>query len=100
MSRPEGITDWDNLSALRGMIVEFVFFMAIAAICFSGLLFTLWTLGEPIPLPHVLPWLGSAHADVPATGYQTWSVKSIMWLMVQIWFGNTYLSFAQGWNTG
>ena len=24
-----------------------------------------------------------------------WSVKSIAWLMVQIWFGNTYLSFAQ-----
>lgn len=24
-----------------------------------------------------------------------WSVKAITWLMVQIWFGNTYLSFAQ-----
>ena len=24
-----------------------------------------------------------------------WSLKSIAWLMVQIWFGNTYLSFAQ-----
>lgn len=26
---------------------------------------------------------------------ETWSVKSIAWLMVQIWFGNTYLSFGQ-----
>ncbi|KDQ56997.1 hypothetical protein JAAARDRAFT_35597 [Jaapia argillacea MUCL 33604] len=59
--------------ALRGMIAEFVFFMGIAAICFSGLLFTLSTLD------------GGAH----------WTMRSIMWLMVQIWFGNTYLSFGQ-----
>ncbi|TDL25527.1 receptor-activated Ca2+-permeable cation channel [Rickenella mellea] len=58
--------------ALRGMIAEFVFFMGVAAVCFSGLLFTLWML---------------------ASG--TWTIKSIAWLMVQIWFGNTYLSFAQ-----
>ncbi|KAI0635594.1 hypothetical protein C8Q77DRAFT_1155382 [Trametes polyzona] len=60
--------------ALRAMIADFLFFIAIAAICFSGLLFTLHNLA----------------AD---TG--KWSVKSIAWLMVQIWFGNTYLSFAQ-----
>ena len=24
-----------------------------------------------------------------------WTVKGIAWLMVQIWFGNTYLSFGQ-----
>ncbi|THH21422.1 hypothetical protein EW146_g156 [Bondarzewia mesenterica] len=60
--------------ALRGMIAEFVFFMGIAAICFSGLLFTLLTL---------------------APEESKWTVKSISWLMVQIWFGNTYLSFGQ-----
>lgn len=59
-------------SALRGMIAEFLFFMCIAAICFSGLLFTLWTLAS-----------------------SKWKLKSIAWLMVQIWFGNTYLSFGQ-----
>jgi hypothetical protein len=32
--------------ALRGMIAEFLFFIVIAAICFSGLLFTLWDLGK------------------------------------------------------
>ncbi|KAJ7127115.1 receptor-activated Ca2+-permeable cation channel [Mycena epipterygia] len=58
--------------SLRAMVAEFVFFMAIAAICFSGLLFTLWTLGK-----------------------ESWTIKGIAWLMVQIWFGNTYLSFAQ-----
>jgi hypothetical protein len=32
--------------ALRGMTVEFAFFMGIAATCFSGLAFTLWRLGK------------------------------------------------------
>ncbi|KAI9463324.1 hypothetical protein BJY52DRAFT_79038 [Lactarius psammicola] len=58
--------------ALRAMTAEFVFFMGIAATCFSGLLFTLWMLGS-----------------------EKWTLKSIAWLMVQIWFGNTYLSFGQ-----
>ncbi|KAK0185674.1 receptor-activated Ca2+-permeable cation channel, partial [Armillaria mellea] len=58
--------------SLREMISQFVFFIGIAAICFSGLLFTLWRLGNG-----------------------TWTVKRIAWLMVQIWFGNTYLSFGQ-----
>ncbi|KAG7092355.1 hypothetical protein E1B28_008715 [Marasmius oreades] len=60
--------------SLRAMISQFVFFLGIAATCFSGLLFTLWTL---------------------ARGDHVWTIKSISWLMVQIWFGNTYLSFAQ-----
>ena len=57
------------------MIAEFAFFICIAAICFSGLLFTLHTLS--------------------AGGPEPWSWKSIAWLIVQVWFGNTYLSFAQ-----
>ncbi|PPQ65270.1 hypothetical protein CVT26_000230 [Gymnopilus dilepis] len=64
--------------SLRAMISEFVFFIGIAAICFSGLLFTLWTLASDDPV-----------------GREHWTLKSIAWLMVQIWFGNTYLSFAQ-----
>jgi hypothetical protein len=54
------------------MTAEFVFFMGIASICFSGLLFTLWTLAS-----------------------ERWSIRSIAWLMLQIWFGNTTLSFGQ-----
>ena len=78
-------------SALRAMISEFVFFIAIAAICFSGLLFTLWTLGT------ILYSLSLIH-DAMNTTYaasDTWSIRAIAWLMVQIWFGNTYLSFGQ-----
>ncbi|KAF8638246.1 hypothetical protein AX17_002268 [Amanita inopinata Kibby_2008] len=64
--------------SLRAMIAQFVFFIGIAAICFSGLLFTLWTLVKD-----------------DETAHERWNIKSIAWLMVQIWFGNTYLSFAQ-----
>ncbi|THU86429.1 hypothetical protein K435DRAFT_829719 [Dendrothele bispora CBS 962.96] len=60
--------------SLRAMISEFVFFIGVAAICFSGLLFTLWTLSKD---------------------NDRWTLGSIAWLMVQIWFGNTYLSFGQ-----
>ncbi|KIJ51512.1 hypothetical protein M422DRAFT_26918 [Sphaerobolus stellatus SS14] len=62
--------------ALRGMIADFIFFMTIAAICFSGLLFTLWELALLNP-------------------GNTWTVKSIAWLMTQVWFGNTFLTFQQ-----
>ncbi|KAH7342007.1 hypothetical protein B0J17DRAFT_746132 [Rhizoctonia solani] len=58
--------------ALQGMIAEFFVFIMLAAVCFSGLLFTLWTLSR-----------GSA----------TWNLSKIAWLMTQIWFGNTFLSF-------
>ncbi|KAF7375030.1 hypothetical protein MSAN_00389100 [Mycena sanguinolenta] len=78
--------------SLRAMISEFIFFMSVAAICFSGsdafilshavvvlqasgLLFTFWTLGKD--------------------GAEKWTIKRIAWLMVQIWFGNTSLSFGQ-----
>ncbi|KAG2157982.1 uncharacterized protein EDB93DRAFT_1122521 [Suillus bovinus] len=58
--------------ALRAMIAEFIFFIGIAVVCFSGILLTLYIL---------------------ASG--TWTIRNIAWLMVQIWFGSTYLSFAQ-----
>ncbi|KAG8906384.1 hypothetical protein FRB99_006979 [Tulasnella sp. 403] len=57
--------------ALRAMMVQFALFIGVAATCFSGLLFTLWKLSGP-----------------------EWTLKKIAWLMVQIWFGNTYLSFS------
>jgi hypothetical protein len=57
------------------MIAQFVFFIGIAAICFSGLLFTLHTLSADAPKP--------------------WSWTSIAWFMVQVWFGNTSMSFTQ-----
>ncbi|EJU02408.1 hypothetical protein DACRYDRAFT_66519 [Dacryopinax primogenitus] len=58
--------------ALRSMIKEYVFFISICMICFSGLLFTLWRLGD-----------------------HKWRLSQIAWLMVQVWFGNTFLSFSQ-----
>lgn len=35
-----------SFRALRAMIADFVFFIGVAAICFSGLLFTLHSLGN------------------------------------------------------
>ncbi|KAI6024899.1 hypothetical protein BKA83DRAFT_4253865 [Pisolithus microcarpus] len=64
------ITNNVVILALRAMISEFVFFICIAATCFSGLLLTLYTICE-------------------------WTVSGIAWLIVQIWFGNTSLSFNQ-----
>jgi hypothetical protein len=84
--------------SLRAMIAEFVFFIGIAAICFSGLLFTLWTLGMKdldFKQPRLRP--ADLHETAKDTDRHedTWTVKAIAWLMVQIWFGNTYLSFGQ-----
>ncbi|GLB44838.1 putative receptor-activated Ca2 -permeable cation channel [Lyophyllum shimeji] len=59
--------------SLRAMVSQFLFFITIAAACFSGLLFTLCTLGQD--------------ADPAPT------LGSIASLMTQIWFGNTSLSF-------
>ena len=50
------------------MKADFIFFMTIAAICFSGLLFTLWQLAQ-------------------LERGNRWTVKSIAWLMTQVWFG-------------
>jgi len=61
------------------MIVQFVFFIGIAATCFSGLLFTLWVLAHDSSVAHE----------------KTWTLRSIAWLIVQIWFGSTYVAFDQ-----
>lgn len=66
------ITNNVVILALRAMISEFVFFICIAATCFSGLLLTLYTISNG-----------------------RWTVSGIAWLIVQIWFGNTSLSFNQ-----
>jgi hypothetical protein len=66
---------YDSPRSLRAMIAEFLFFTAIACVCFSGLLFTLWTLGTPPqwrygPLPEALCSLGQMdrHIDRVAHG--------------------------------
>lgn len=75
-------------------MADFLFFITIAAICFSGLLFTLHNLGTSRSiLAFTSTKVRPSHSLAEDTG--RWSVKSIAWLMVQIWFGNTYLSFAQ-----
>ncbi|KAI0270966.1 hypothetical protein BGY98DRAFT_1008270 [Russula aff. rugulosa BPL654] len=52
--------------SLRAMISQFVFLMLIAAFCFGGFLYALWTLSK---------------------GRAGFSVSQISWWMVDIWFG-------------
>lgn len=51
---------------------------------------TLYTLDARYDCP---TWFDSTQVNRP--GKEHWTVKAIAWLMVQIWFGNTYLSFGQ-----
>jgi hypothetical protein len=41
-------TDHDHDRALRSMIIEFAFLMSIAAFCFAGFLYALWTYVAPL----------------------------------------------------
>ncbi|KAI0657960.1 hypothetical protein C8Q70DRAFT_998894 [Cubamyces menziesii] len=54
--------------SLRAMIVQFVVLMGIAAFCFGGFLYALWTLGKD-----------HAHAR--------YSAGTIAWWMLDLWFG-------------
>ncbi|KAI5833279.1 hypothetical protein K523DRAFT_370042 [Schizophyllum commune Tattone D] len=63
------VTLKDNLMvlALRAMIVQFLLLMMIAAFCFCGFLYALWTLSRNEPWPY--------------------SATQIAWWMLDIWFG-------------
>ncbi|KAI0351934.1 hypothetical protein OH77DRAFT_843965 [Trametes cingulata] len=54
--------------SLRAMILQFVVLMGIAAFCFGGFLYALWTLGKD-----------HAHAR--------YSAGTIAWWMLDLWFG-------------
>ncbi|KAI0666819.1 hypothetical protein C8Q78DRAFT_983490 [Trametes maxima] len=58
--------------SLRAMIVQFVVLMGIAAFCFGGFLYALWTLGKD-----------HAHARFP----RLTSFSTIAWWMLDLWFG-------------
>ncbi|XP_006459110.1 hypothetical protein AGABI2DRAFT_66204 [Agaricus bisporus var. bisporus H97] len=60
--------------SIQAMIVQFVVFMGTVIICFSGLFFTLWTLG--MRLDH-------------------WSFSMLGWYLIQIWLGNSYVVFSK-----
>ncbi|KAL1747848.1 hypothetical protein HDZ31DRAFT_30933 [Schizophyllum fasciatum] len=63
------VTLKDNLMvlALRAMIVQFLLLMMIAAFCFCGFLYALWTLSRNEPWPY--------------------GATQIAWWMLDIWFG-------------
>ena len=58
------------LLALKAMLADFCFFMALAVVCFSGFLYTFWSLSGP-----------------------EWTAGKIVWIMMKVWFGNSYVGF-------
>ncbi|GAA93766.1 hypothetical protein E5Q_00412 [Mixia osmundae IAM 14324] len=58
------------LIGLRAMFRDFSAFLLLAVICASGFLVTFWTLGSG-----------------------TWTFGQTAWLLLQIWFGSTYVGF-------
>lgn len=58
------------LLALKAMLSDFVFFMLLAAVCFSGFLYTFWAISGP-----------------------EWTPGKILWIMIKVWFGNSYVGF-------
>jgi hypothetical protein len=53
------------LLALKAMLADFCFFMALAVVCFSGFLYTFYSLSGP-----------------------EWTAGRIVWIMMKVWFGN------------
>ncbi|UZJ56338.1 hypothetical protein CBS101457_005658 [Exobasidium rhododendri] len=58
------------LLALKAMLADFCFFMALAVVCFSGFLYTFYSLSGP-----------------------EWTAGKIVWIMMKVWFGNSYVGF-------
>lgn len=56
------------LLALKAMLADFCFFMLLAIVCFSGFLYTFWSLSGP-----------------------EWSAGRIVWIMMKVWFGNRWV---------
>ncbi|PWN53876.1 hypothetical protein IE53DRAFT_90894 [Violaceomyces palustris] len=59
------------LLALKAMLADFAFFTVLASICFSGFLYAFWSLADA----------------------SRWSLGGILWLMLKVWFGSSYLGF-------
>ncbi|KAN0063921.1 hypothetical protein ACQY0O_003527 [Thecaphora frezii] len=57
--------------SLKAMISDFAFFTVLAMICFSGFAYAFYSLAsEP-----------------------RWTFKAVLWLMLKVWFGSSYLGF-------
>lgn len=77
-------------SALRAMISEFLFFVCIAATCFSGLLLTLFTV-----CGYLILSMESAISKMYFPAHGSWTLSRIAWLIVEVWFGGAYISLSQ-----
>ncbi|TKY90318.1 hypothetical protein EX895_000316 [Sporisorium graminicola] len=59
------------LLSLKAMLSDFAFFTVLAMICFSGFAYTFYSLASE----------------------ERWTFKAVLWLMLKVWFGSSYLGF-------
>ncbi|PWY99001.1 hypothetical protein BCV70DRAFT_163208 [Testicularia cyperi] len=59
------------LLSLKAMLADFAFFTVLAIICFSGFAYAFWSLASE----------------------ERWSFRAVLWLMLKVWFGSSYLGF-------
>ncbi|KAJ1018147.1 hypothetical protein NDA16_005013 [Ustilago loliicola] len=59
------------LLSLKAMLSDFAFFTVLAMICFSGFAYAFYSLASE----------------------ERWSFKAVLWLMLKVWFGSSYLGF-------
>lgn len=59
------------LLSLKAMLSDFAFFTVLAMICFSGFAYAFYSLASE----------------------ERWTFKAVLWLMLKVWFGSSYLGF-------
>ncbi|KAJ9475391.1 putative Calcium channel YVC1 (putative) [Pseudozyma hubeiensis] len=59
------------LLSLKAMLSDFAFFTVLAMICFSGFAYAFYSLAAE----------------------ERWTFKAVLWLMLKVWFGSSYLGF-------
>lgn len=59
------------LLSLKAMLSDFAFFTVLAMVCFSGFAYAFYSLASE----------------------ERWTFKAVLWLMLKVWFGSSYLGF-------
>ena len=85
-------------SSLQAMIVQFVMFIGTVIICFSGLMFTLWILGNASSLQSATltkNFESTARDKSIDHNHEPWTLGSLAWYCVHIWLGSGAIIFSQ-----
>lgn len=81
------------LLALKAMLAEFTFFMVLAMVCFSGFLYTFWSLSGPQWTAGRIIWLMTKVRSCPSSLENETKDADKVSLCTQVWLGNSYILF-------